>query len=71
MAKSRIIMDESLLRVREDGSRKILFEEDKPVSCWKEEDYEICVAPVLVCTQVHRTAGGGDNVSSAGLVVQI
>ncbi|XP_063957589.1 ADP-dependent glucokinase-like [Lytechinus pictus] len=71
MAKSRLIMDDSFSVSQEDGSRKIPLEVDKPVSCWKEEDYEICVAPVLVCTQVHRTAGGGDNISSAGLSVQI
>ncbi|XP_041468099.1 ADP-dependent glucokinase-like [Lytechinus variegatus] len=71
MAKSRLIMDDSFSVSQEDGSRKIPLDVDKPVSCWKEDDYEICVAPVLVCTQVHRTAGGGDNISSAGLSVQI
>jgi len=25
----------------------------------------------LVCTQVHQTAGGGDNISAAGLVLQV
>lgn len=71
MAKSRLIMDDSFSVSMEDGSRKIPLDVDKPVSCWKEDDYEICVAPVLVCTQVHKTAGGGDNISSAGLSVQI
>ncbi|XP_072163186.1 ADP-dependent glucokinase-like [Diadema setosum] len=71
MARSRIIMDDSFSVSREQGSRKIPFQEDRPVSCWKEEDYEICVAPVLVCTKVYRTAGGGDNISAAGLSVQI
>ncbi|GLH13472.1 ADP-dependent glucokinase [Gryllus bimaculatus] len=32
---------------------------------------QICVAPVLVCTEAQQTAGGGDNISSAGLVLQI
>ncbi|XP_032819822.1 ADP-dependent glucokinase-like [Petromyzon marinus] len=33
--------------------------------------YELCVAPVLVCTDVFQTVGGGDNISAAGLVLQI
>jgi len=52
---------------------------DKPVSCWDEIlkveqetiSIQVCVAPVLVCTQASQTAGGGDNISSAGLVLQI
>lgn len=32
---------------------------------------QICVAPVLVCTSVRHTAGGGDNISAAGLVLQV
>lgn len=42
-----------------------------PVSCWFEGNIEVCVAPVLVCTDVIQTGGGGDNISSAGLVLQI
>jgi len=41
------------------------------VSCWNEEDYKICVAPVLVCTQVLQTGGGGDHITAGGLVLQI
>ncbi|KAL3240894.1 hypothetical protein MRX96_021686 [Rhipicephalus microplus] len=36
-----------------------------------ERDFEICVAPVLVCTKVLHTGGGGDNVSAAGIVLQV
>jgi ADP-dependent glucokinase len=50
-----------------------------PVACWTESaehggydvDVEICLAPVIVCTNVTQTVGGGDNVSAAGLVLQI
>lgn len=33
--------------------------------------FKICIAPVLVCTKVVQTVGGGDNISGAGLNVQI
>ncbi|KAJ7989138.1 hypothetical protein DPEC_G00316410 [Dallia pectoralis] len=70
-SKARLIMDESFSISRQEGSQRIPLEETRPVSCWDEDDYEICVAPVLVCTEVYQTAGGGDNVSAAGLVLQI
>lgn len=70
-SKARLIMDDSFSVSRQEGSQRILLQETKPVSCWAEDDYEICVAPVLVCTEVYQTAGGGDNVSAAGLVLQI
>lgn len=70
-SKARLIMDESFSVSRQEGSQRIPLQETKPVSCWTEDDYEICVAPVLVCTEVYQTAGGGDNVSAAGLVLQI
>ncbi|XP_034432934.1 ADP-dependent glucokinase [Hippoglossus hippoglossus] len=69
--KARLIMDDSFSVSRREGSQRIPLQETRPVSCWDEEDYEICVAPVLVCTEVYQTAGGGDNVSAAGLVLQI
>ncbi|XP_013406311.1 ADP-dependent glucokinase [Lingula anatina] len=71
LEKARLIIDESFAASQAHGSRRISFENNRPVSCWKEGNYEFCVAPVLVCTQVFQTAGGGDNVSSAGLAVQI
>ncbi|XP_039993130.1 ADP-dependent glucokinase [Xiphias gladius] len=70
-SKARLIMDDSFSVSRREGSQRIPLQESKPVSCWDEEDYEICVAPVLVCTEVYQTAGGGDNISAAGLVLQI
>ncbi|XP_076834888.1 ADP-dependent glucokinase [Brachyhypopomus gauderio] len=70
-SKARLIMDESFSVSRREGSQRIPLQETRPVSCWLEDDYEICVAPVLVCTEVYQTAGGGDNISAAGLVLQI
>lgn len=70
-SKARLIMDESFSVSRQEGSQRIPLEETRPVSCWDEDDYEICVAPNLVCTDVYQTAGGGDNISAAGLVLQI
>lgn len=70
-SKARLIMDDSFSVSRREGSQRIPLQESRPVSCWHEDDYEICVAPVLVCTEVYQTAGGGDNISAAGLVLQI
>ncbi|KAK3580766.1 hypothetical protein CHS0354_023055 [Potamilus streckersoni] len=69
--KVRLIMDDSFSSSKSEFGKRIMFTEDKPVSCWEEEDYKICVAPVLVCTAVLQTAGGGDNISSAALLYQI
>ncbi|XP_069549833.1 ADP-dependent glucokinase [Brachyistius frenatus] len=69
--KARLIMDDSFSVSRREGSQRIPLQETRPISCWDEDDYEICVAPVLVCTEVYQTAGGGDNISAAGLVLQI
>ena len=44
---------------------------DKPVTCWIEEGAKICLAPLLVCTEIIHTCGGGDNISGAGLVPQL
>ncbi|KAI8480211.1 hypothetical protein Bbelb_420660 [Branchiostoma belcheri] len=71
LGKATVLMDESFSTSRKEGSLRIPFKENRPVSCWEEHDYEICIAPVLVCTEVRQTAGGGDNISSAGLVLQI
>uniref|UniRef100_H3BCH4 ADP-dependent glucokinase 2 n=1 Tax=Latimeria chalumnae TaxID=7897 RepID=H3BCH4_LATCH len=65
-SKAKLIMDDSFSVSREEGSQRIPFEENRPVSCWAENNYEICIAPVLVCTEVYQTAGGGDNISAAG-----
>ena len=69
--KAKILMDDSFSMSRDEGSERMQFNANKPVSCWDEEDYQICLAPVLVCTDVVQTGGGGDNISSAGLVLQI
>ncbi len=68
---AKLLMDDSFAKSTDEDSERIEFNPDSPVSCWDENDYEICVAPVLVCTQVYQTCGGGDNVSPAGIVLQL
>lgn len=76
--KATLILDESFTTSTVDGVR-IPLDLDKAVSCWDEilktEDenisVQVCIAPVLVCTKASQTAGGGDNISSAGLIPQI
>ena len=70
---SQLLMDDSFSKSRGSEGERVLLEPDRPVSCWEENGgkWEICLAPVLVCTKVVRTGGAGDNVSSAGLVLQI
>lgn len=69
--KSKLFMDDSFSKSIVPGSPRVQFNANAPVSCWNEEDYEICVAPVLVCTQVLQTGGGGDHITAGGLVLQI
>lgn len=69
--KAKILLDESFSMSRDEGSPRVQFEYERPVSCWDEDQFSICLAPVLVCTDVVQTGGGGDNISSAGLVLQI
>ncbi|CAG2113198.1 unnamed protein product, partial [Medioppia subpectinata] len=79
--KAKLIVDESFSTTRSDSNkRRIGFDAKNPVNCWDESvsqdngathETSICVAPVLVCTKVLQTGGGGDNVSAAGLVLQI
>lgn len=70
--KAKLLMDESFsTTATEDVADRIPLKEQRPVSCWSEEDFDICLAPVLVCTEVLQTGGGGDNISSAGLLFQI
>lgn len=77
--KAKLIMDDSFSTSIAAGSRRVPLDVEQPVSCWDEElngesdtfAIEICVAPVLVCTEAYQTAGGGDNISSAGLSLQI
>jgi ADP-dependent glucokinase len=70
--KAKLLMDESFsTSTSEDSADRIPLEEQRPVSCWSEDEFDICLAPVLVCTEVLQTGGGGDNISSAGLLYQI
>lgn len=79
LEKATLIMDDSFSTSIKAEATRISINEEKPVSCWNEVykvkneniPVEVCVAPVLVCTQASQTAGGGDNISSAGLVLQI
>lgn len=68
---ARVIMDDSFTVSAKPGSHRMPLVDSAPVSCWGEESGRVCVAPTLVCTAVHQTGGGGDNVSAAGLVLQI
>lgn len=76
--KAVLILDDSFLTSVKDGT-EIPLDINKPVSCWDEVlsgviekiPIQICVAPGLVCTEAAQTAGGGDNISSAGLVLQV
>ena len=69
--KSKLFMDDSFSKSVVPGSPRVHFNPNSPVSCWEEHDYEICIAPVLVCTQVLQTGGGGDHTTAGGLVLQI
>ena len=68
---AQIILDDSFSISLKSGSSRMILTETAPISCWHEEKVRFCVAPNLVCTQVHQTAGGGDNISAAGLVPQL
>ncbi|XP_003739255.1 ADP-dependent glucokinase [Galendromus occidentalis] len=75
--RAKIIMDDSFTTTNGPNRQRIPFDPDEPVRCWNEVlqgtkvEVEFCVAPVLVCTKVLQTGGGGDNVSAAGLVLQV
>jgi len=71
-----VLMDESFSKsILGLADGRIHLNPEKPVSCWEEtiagDAFKICVAPVLVCRNVKQTAGGGDNISGAGLLVQL
>ncbi|XP_076321887.1 ADP-dependent glucokinase [Tachypleus tridentatus] len=70
-AKARLILDDAFTSSLKNNAKRVHVKASRPVSCWEEGDREVCVAPVLVCTEVLQTGGGGDNISSAGLVFQI
>ena len=68
-------MDDSFSTTAAEGADavRIPFDDKRPVACWSEEDLDIdiCIAPNLVCSEAKQTAGGGDNISAAGLVLQV
>jgi ADP-dependent glucokinase len=71
--KATLLLDDSFSVSLVEGSRRVPLDPASPVSCWAEgsDGWSICVAPVLVCTRAHHTAGAGDNISSAGLAMQL
>ncbi|XP_023950737.1 ADP-dependent glucokinase [Bicyclus anynana] len=74
--KCKLLLDDSFSTTTEDNNNsRVFFEPTKPVACWDEvldnDEVEICVAPVLICTEAQLTAGAGDNISAAGLVLQV
>lgn len=83
---AQLILDDSFATSTDpketDGDlrpKRIDIKSDDPVPCWNETividsttlDVEICVSPVLVCKEARKTVGAGDNISAAGLVLQI
>ena len=69
--RGKLIMDESFSVSTHPGSTRVPFTEEEPVSCWYEGPMKICIAPNIVCTAVYKTASAGDNISAAGLSVQL
>lgn len=67
----RLILDQSFSASVAEGSKRVAVNEDDPVSCWNEKEYNICVAPNLVCTKILQTGGAGDNISAAGIASQL
>lgn len=72
----KLLLDGSFAVTRdENDSRRVYFDSEEPIACWdeklNEQDVEICIAPVLVCKEAQLTAGAGDNISAAGLVLQV
>ncbi|KFM82676.1 ADP-dependent glucokinase, partial [Stegodyphus mimosarum] len=56
--KAKLIMDDAFTTSMKPDARRIPFETKHPISCWDEMNVEICIAPVLVCTDVLQTGGG-------------
>ena len=76
VSQSRLLVDDSFSLSIKRGSGRMAFEPEQPVTCWNETinndtKTQVCLAPVLVCTNVMQTVGGGDNISSAGLLIQL
>lgn len=76
LEKTKLLLDDSFSTTTDNNNNsRVFFEPTKPVACWDEmisnENVDICVAPVLICTEAQLTAGAGDNISAAGLVLQV
>ena len=69
--KAKLIMDESFSVSSEPKAARVPLKQSEPVSCWYEEELKVCIAPNLVCTDIFKTASAGDNISAAGLSLQI
>jgi len=69
--KMRLVLDQSFSVSAATGSERIAVNQEDPVSCWNEKEYNICVAPNLVCTHILQTGGAGDNISAAGIASQL
>lgn len=69
--KIKMILDQSFSSSSIPGSKRIPIIDTTPVSCWPDGPYEICLAPVLVCTQIIQTGGGGDNLTGVGLLYHL
>lgn len=76
----RLVMDDSFsTSTHEKHAERVNLNPENPVSCWEEQikvnaklvTVHICVAPVLVCINAQQTCGAGDNISAAGLSLQI
>lgn len=80
-AAGELLMDESFSTISFDTKKlRMNVGASNPVACWLDEipcereiivKLNICVAPVLVCKEARQTAGAGDNISAAGLILQI
>lgn len=75
LEKTKLLLDDSFSTTTDNNNSRVFFEPTKPVACWDEVvdgvNVDICVAPVLICTEAQLTAGAGDNISAAGLVLQV
>lgn len=71
LGKAKLLMDDSFSISTKPGAERISMKEVEPVSCWYEDRLKLCVAPNLVCTEIFKTASAGDNISAAGLSLQI
>ena len=68
---AKLIMDDSFSVSRQPSATRVSLKQLEPVSCWYEDQLKLCVAPNLVCTNIYKTASAGDNISAAGLSLQI